>query len=208
MPSNLATAKPHQCRRLRNSDPIFRQIAENIHAINLRTAHQNHRHRPPTFHPIRKPERVTSLSGPMVTSLSGVYILDSQNSFYEIFPVATVLRSRHAAGAIKRSPTVRRRVFGTGAAEHRAEHPPGLSRPGAEMVGTRKAFQRRTIASGAVNALTSCRHAPLSLVILVIAQCGVHVGEQLVAGRFEVEVGFAQPALPQIKRQLEPLLAG
>src|SRR5262249_30057 len=49
------------------------QIAQNVHPIDLRTAHQNHRHRPPAPHPIRKPGRVTSLSGPTVTSLSGVY---------------------------------------------------------------------------------------------------------------------------------------
>src|SRR5262249_29424319 len=72
-PKHLATAKPHQRHCLRNPDPLLRQIAQNVHPIDLRTAHQNHRHRPPAPHPIRKPGRVTSLSGPTVTSLSGVY---------------------------------------------------------------------------------------------------------------------------------------
>src|SRR4249919_2484625 len=72
-PRHLATAKPNQCCCLRNPDPLLSQIAQYIHPIDLRTAHQNHRHRPPAPHPIRKPGRVTSLSGPTVTSLSGVY---------------------------------------------------------------------------------------------------------------------------------------
>src|SRR5262249_21321493 len=72
-PKHLATAKPHQRHCLRNPDPLLCQIAQNVHPIDLRTAHQNHRHRPPAPHPIRKPGRVTSLSGPTVTSLSGVY---------------------------------------------------------------------------------------------------------------------------------------
>src|SRR5262245_14012479 len=72
-PKHLATAKPHQRHCLRNPDPLLCQIAQNVHPIDLRTAHQNHRHRPPAPHPIRKPGRVTSLSGPTVTSLSGAY---------------------------------------------------------------------------------------------------------------------------------------
>src|SRR5215467_15080753 len=73
-PKHLATTKPQQACRLRNPDPLLRQIPQNVHPIDLRTAHQNHRHRPPAPHPIRKPGRVTSRSGPTVTSLSGVYI--------------------------------------------------------------------------------------------------------------------------------------
>src|SRR5262245_52432316 len=78
-PKHLATAKPHQRHCLRNPDPLLCQIAQNVHPIDLRTAHQNHRHRPPAPHPIRKPGRVTSLSGPTVTSLSGVYSRHSRN---------------------------------------------------------------------------------------------------------------------------------
>src|SRR4051812_34394985 len=78
-PQHLATAKPNQCYCLRNPDPLLSQIAQYIHPIDLRTAHQNHRHRPPAPHPIRKPGRVTSLSGPTVTSLSGVYTRRSHN---------------------------------------------------------------------------------------------------------------------------------
>src|SRR5260370_37690051 len=78
-PQHLATAKPNQCRCLRNPDPLLSQIAQYIHPIDLRTAHQNHRHRPPAPHPIRKPGRVTSLSGPTVTSLSGVYTSPSRH---------------------------------------------------------------------------------------------------------------------------------
>src|SRR5262245_51695268 len=81
-PKHLATAKPHQRRCLRNPDPLLRQIAQNVHPIDLRTAHQNHRHRPPAPHPIRKPERVTSLSWPTVTSPSGVYMPYSPNGSY------------------------------------------------------------------------------------------------------------------------------
>src|SRR6476646_8661076 len=81
-PQHLATAKPNQCCCLRNPDPLLSQIAQYIHPIDLRTAHQNHRHRPPAPHPIRKPGRVTSLSGPTVTSLSGVYIRHSPNGRY------------------------------------------------------------------------------------------------------------------------------
>src|SRR5262245_9912856 len=77
-PKHLATAKPHQRHCLRNPDPLLCQIAQNVHPIDLRTAHQNHRHRPPAPHPIRKPGRVTSLSGPTVTSLSGVYTSHSR----------------------------------------------------------------------------------------------------------------------------------
>src|SRR5262245_3121550 len=84
-PKHLATAKPHQRHCLRNPDPLLCQIAQNVHPIDLRTAHQNHRHRPPAPHPIRKPGRVTSLSGPTVTSLSGVYSTHSRNERYGIF---------------------------------------------------------------------------------------------------------------------------
>src|SRR5262245_14357594 len=84
-PKHLATAKPHQRHCLRNPDPLLCQIAQNVHPIDLRTAHQNHRHRPPPPHPIRKPGRVTSLSGPTVTSLSGVYRTHSRIGRYGIF---------------------------------------------------------------------------------------------------------------------------
>src|SRR4030095_7244659 len=85
-PKHLATAKPHQRHCLRNPDPLLCQIAQNVHPIDLRTAHQNHRHRPPAPHPIRKPGRVTSLSGPTVTSLSGVYSHHSPNGGYGTWP--------------------------------------------------------------------------------------------------------------------------
>src|SRR5215813_11024955 len=81
-PKHLATAKTQQSCRLRNPDPLLCQIAQNVHPIDLRTAHQNHRHRPPAPHPIRKPGRVTSLSGSTVTSLSGVYNRHSPNEIY------------------------------------------------------------------------------------------------------------------------------
>ena len=86
-PQHLATAKPIQCCCLRNPDPLLCQIEQNVHPIDLRTAHQNHRHRPPAPHPIRKPGRVTSLSGPTVTSLSGVYTGHSRNGIYGMSPV-------------------------------------------------------------------------------------------------------------------------
>src|SRR5262245_42698558 len=81
-PKHLATAKLHQRHCLRNPDPLLCQIAQNVHPIDLRTAHQNHRHRPPAPQPIRKPGRVTYLSGPTVTSLSGVYSRHSRNGIY------------------------------------------------------------------------------------------------------------------------------
>src|SRR4030095_802534 len=84
-PQNLATAKPHQRPCRSNHDPLLSQLAQNVHPSDLRTAHQNHRHRPPAPHPIRKPARVTSLSGPTVTSLSGVYRTHSRNGRYGTF---------------------------------------------------------------------------------------------------------------------------
>src|SRR5258705_13595651 len=60
-------------RGFRYFDPARRQILQHAHPVDLRPAHRNHRHRPKTPQP--KPWRVTSLSGPTVTSLSGVYIL-------------------------------------------------------------------------------------------------------------------------------------
>jgi hypothetical protein len=45
---------------------------QHAHPVDLRPAHRNHRHRPNA--PQLKLRRVTSLSGPTVTSLSGVYI--------------------------------------------------------------------------------------------------------------------------------------
>jgi hypothetical protein len=64
-------AQVHQRRYLGGPDPAIRQIAQHAHPVDLRPAHRNHRHRPNT--PQLKPRRVTSLSGPTVTSLSGVY---------------------------------------------------------------------------------------------------------------------------------------
>src|SRR3954468_24167778 len=93
-PKHLATAKPHQRHCLRNPDPLLCQIEQNVHPIDLRTAHQNHRHRPPAPHPIRKPGRVTSLSGPTVTSLSGVYTRYSRNGrLWNIGPRAALYYS-------------------------------------------------------------------------------------------------------------------
>jgi hypothetical protein len=46
-------------------------IVQHAHPVDLRPVHRNHRHRPST--PQLKLWRVTSLSGPTVTSLSGVY---------------------------------------------------------------------------------------------------------------------------------------
>src|SRR5208282_6393478 len=71
-----------------NSDPILRQIPQYTHPIDLRTAHRNHRHRPPPLHPNQKPARVTSQSGPMVTSLSGVYNASAHN--HELWNVELV----------------------------------------------------------------------------------------------------------------------
>src|SRR6266478_4822874 len=76
-PKHLAPAKTHQCRCFGYLDPAIRQIVEHAHPVDLRPAHRNHRHRPKTPQP--KLWRVTSLSGPTVTSLSGVYTADSQN---------------------------------------------------------------------------------------------------------------------------------
>src|SRR5437588_12277901 len=97
MPVNILNNSPHMW-----SPPpapaeamlILRQIAQNSHPIDLRTAHQNHRHRPPAPHPIRKPGRVTSRSGPTVTSLSGVYISDSHKVYYGTFSDLTIRPAR------------------------------------------------------------------------------------------------------------------
>src|ERR1019366_4479236 len=70
-PKYLTPAKPHQPRRLGDLDPAICQIVQYVHPVDLRPAHRNHRHRPDT--PQLKLWRVTSLSGPTVTSLSGFY---------------------------------------------------------------------------------------------------------------------------------------
>src|ERR1700704_5276309 len=70
-PKHLTPPKSHQRRCLGDPDPAIRQILQHAHPVDLRPAHRNHRHRPNA--PQLKPWRVTSLSGPTVTSLSGVY---------------------------------------------------------------------------------------------------------------------------------------
>src|SRR5258706_3648871 len=70
-PKHLTPPKPHQGRCLGDPDPAIHQIVQHAHPVDLRPAHRNHRHRPNTPH--TKLRRVTSLSGPTVTSLSGVY---------------------------------------------------------------------------------------------------------------------------------------
>src|SRR5882757_7984538 len=79
-PEYLTPAKTHQRRGVRNLDPACSQILQHAHPVDLRPAHRNHRHRPNTPQP--KPWRVTSQSGPMVTSLSGVYSVHSQIDCY------------------------------------------------------------------------------------------------------------------------------
>ena len=79
-PKYLTPAKPHQRCGVRNFDPVRRQILQHAHPVDLRPAHRNHRHRPNT--PQLKPWRVTSLSGPTVTSLSGVYRSESHIRYY------------------------------------------------------------------------------------------------------------------------------
>src|SRR3977135_4253380 len=71
-PKHLTPPKSHQRRCLGDPDPAIRQILQHAHPVDLRPAHRNHRHRPNA--PQLKPWRVTFLSGPTVTSLSGVYI--------------------------------------------------------------------------------------------------------------------------------------
>src|SRR6202453_3574928 len=71
-PKHLTPPKSQQRRCLGGPDPAIRQIAQHAHPVDLRPTHRNHRHRPNT--PQLKLRRVTSLSGPTVTSLSGVYI--------------------------------------------------------------------------------------------------------------------------------------
>src|SRR4051794_13499509 len=82
-PKHLTPPKPHQSRGVRDLDPAIRQIVQHAHPVDLRPAHRNHRHRPNA--PQLKQRRVTSLSGPTVTSLSGVYTTDSHKVYYGIF---------------------------------------------------------------------------------------------------------------------------
>jgi hypothetical protein len=70
-PKHLTPPKPHQRRCLGKLDPAIRQIVQHAHPVDLRPAHRNHDHRPNA--PQLKLRRVTSLSRPAVTSLSGVY---------------------------------------------------------------------------------------------------------------------------------------
>src|SRR5258707_11195814 len=74
-PKHLTPPKPHQGRCLGDPDPAIHQIVQHAHPVDLRPAHRNHRHRPNTPQP--KLRRVTSLSGPTVTSLSGVYTVNA-----------------------------------------------------------------------------------------------------------------------------------
>src|SRR6202163_3598789 len=76
-PKHLTPPEPHQRRCVGDLDPAVRQLLQYAHPVDLRPAHRNHRHRPKTPQP--KPWRVTSLSGPTVTSLSGVYKWISHN---------------------------------------------------------------------------------------------------------------------------------
>src|SRR5216684_8789979 len=78
-PKHLAPAKTHQCRCFGHLDPAIRQIVQHAHPVDLRPAHRNHRHRPNAPQP--KLWRVTSLTGPTVTSLSGVYKDYSHNGW-------------------------------------------------------------------------------------------------------------------------------
>src|SRR5260370_33639523 len=87
-PEHLTPTKSHQRRGFRYFDPARRQILQHAHPVDLRPAHRNHRHRPKTPQP--KPWRVTSLSGPTVTSLSGVYISCSHNERLWNLPTATM----------------------------------------------------------------------------------------------------------------------
>src|SRR5258706_3673954 len=99
-PEHLTPTKSHQRRGFRYFDPARRQILQHAHPVDLRPAHRNHRHRPKTPQP--KPWRVTSLSGPTVTSLSGVYIKHSWIGCYGIFvdPVVPAHFSSQADSAI------------------------------------------------------------------------------------------------------------
>src|SRR4030088_2751046 len=81
-PEHLTPTKAHQRRGFRYFDPARSQILQHAHPVDLRPAHRNHRHRPNAPQP--KPWRVTSLSGPTVTSLSGVYMVHSHNDGYGI----------------------------------------------------------------------------------------------------------------------------
>src|ERR1700685_1120712 len=76
-PKHLTPPKSQQRRCLGGPDPAIRQIAQHAHPVDLRPTHRNHRHRPNT--PQLRLRRVTSLSGPTVTSLSGVYKSVSRN---------------------------------------------------------------------------------------------------------------------------------
>src|SRR4051812_21339373 len=123
-PQHLATAKPNQCYCLRNPDPLLSQIAQYIHPIDLRTAHQNHRHRPPAPHPIRKPGRVTSLSGPTVTSLSGVYMWFRLRHTVEKINASPLSEAKKVRALTRRETFVRIISSAVGFAPNRCEKEP------------------------------------------------------------------------------------
>src|SRR4029450_8006676 len=89
---HLTPTKAPQSRAFCYFDPARSQISQHAHPVDLRPAHRNHRHRPKTPQP--KPWRVTFLSGPTVTSLSGVYIFNTRN-----------VRLWNASGSTSASPT-------------------------------------------------------------------------------------------------------
>src|ERR1700681_2775509 len=70
-PKHLTPPKSQQRRCLGGPDPAIRPIAQHAHPVDHRPTHRNLRPRPNA--PQLKLRRVTSLSGPTVTSLSGVY---------------------------------------------------------------------------------------------------------------------------------------
>src|SRR5216684_3283448 len=90
-------------------DPARSQILQHAHPVDLRPVHRNHRHRPKTPQP--KPWRVTSLSGPTVTSLSGVY---SVCFFAECVVMERPLMAQKADNWTRRlisRPRIPRRIF-------------------------------------------------------------------------------------------------
>ena len=80
-PEHVAARQPHQLGSLIGRNPASRQIPEHVHPVDLSAAHRNHPHQtraPQHRHDVAR--RVTSETGRVVTSLSVIYRVFSQEA--------------------------------------------------------------------------------------------------------------------------------
>src|ERR687893_2138812 len=81
-PENLPPRDPQQLGSLINGDVLCQHIAQNMHPVDLGTAHGNDHHRNEALCCKRHREEVTFVTGRAVTSLSRVYTRNSDKGHY------------------------------------------------------------------------------------------------------------------------------